>query len=184
MFILCRKLKATKEALRVWARNNFGNGTLKSTLLRQKLIVAQEYMVRNPDNAAAAENKRSIHKQLNDALKVEGKMKRQQLRLKWAHDGDNNTAYFHAAIKIKQAKENISHIYDEFGVLHSDPDEVDQALLNFFKSLLGNKNNFEPDFEKLDLVQVPLVQQEEATNLVIKVTDKEIKDTFFHEQEF
>lgn len=179
MYIFCRKLSATKDALREWAKSKFGSGNLRSSRLEEQLKEAQDQMMAQPRNQDLANKETQLYNDLNQALVTECAMRRQQLRIKWGSEGDRNTKFFHASVKVKHAKSNISSIYDEAGTLHTSPEDVEKAFLSYYTALFGNETNFEPQLDLLANISLPRVTADEAALLVLRVTNDEIKKTLF-----
>jgi exonuclease III len=179
MFKFCRKLKSIKHAIKQWATATFGSGGLLSATLAQQLKIKQDFMMEHPLDVQAADEERQLFLEVNSALKLEANMKRQQLNKKWHDEGDKNTKFYHDSIKVKQARENIHCITDDQGLLHSTPDSVDHAFIQYFTKQYGNQEGFIPSLSLISETVLPHITNLEASFLVRPVTDDEIKSTLF-----
>jgi hypothetical protein len=179
MYKFCRKLKHIKIAIKTWASTTFGTGTLLSTALKEQLKIKQDFMMEHPLNIQASDEERNLHKELKIALTLEASMKMQQLHKRWLDEGDKNTKYFHESLKVKQARENIFRITNEQGTLFSTPDTVDHAFIQHFTNLYGSTNGFFPDLDKISSLDLPSISPQEASSLIMPVTNEEIKATLF-----
>jgi hypothetical protein len=179
MFVLQEKLKDLKAVLKQWAYNKYGKGNGLSASILLKLGEAQKAMMNDVNNSQLSEAEAALSKQYYEALTVEKEMMRQKSRIKWWDKGDRNSAYFHACLKNNQSKENLITVVDKDEVHHSSSDGVQQAFENYFKSLLGNSNNFKPDIESIPSKVLPKLEQNEYNYLCSEVTTAEIHDAMF-----
>jgi hypothetical protein len=62
---------------------------------------------------------------------------KQKARNQWLQLGDQNDSFFHCSIKVQNAKNTITHLWDEHGNRVDDVDQIKQVAKNFYKKLLG-----------------------------------------------
>ncbi|KAK7255793.1 hypothetical protein RIF29_29213 [Crotalaria pallida] len=62
---------------------------------------------------------------------------RQKAKGHWLKDGDQDSSFFHAAIKMRRYRNRILSIRDEFGNIHSDEDAIGSVFLDYYKNLLN-----------------------------------------------
>lgn len=179
MYKFCRKLKRIKQEIKMWASSTFGTGSMLSTTLKEQLQKQQDYMMDHPHDEQATADEAILFNKVNNALSMEANMKRQQLHNKWIVEGDRNTKFFHDALKVKHARENIYRIFDEQGTLCTTDDSVDKAFVEYFTNLLGNTTSFSPDLDQISSLALPCITSHEDNTLIKPVTDEEIKDTLF-----
>ncbi|KAG2689981.1 hypothetical protein I3760_09G165600 [Carya illinoinensis] len=108
-YILTRKLKATKHALKNWNINSFGHiqNTIKN--LTFKLNDLQNALPTH-DSIILEEN---IKENLNEQLRREESLWRQKSRNTWLTTTDLNTKYFHNSTTIRRRKNNINFLKTE-----------------------------------------------------------------------
>ncbi|KAM0901815.1 hypothetical protein ACQ4PT_019723 [Festuca glaucescens] len=63
-------------------------------------------------------------------------MWRQRSRIQWLREGDASTRFFHAKASARRRK-NYIHRIEVDGVVHTDQQDKEDALWNFFQELLG-----------------------------------------------
>lgn len=107
MSILQQKLKATKEALKIWAKNKYGDGDKNSNNLQNQLSAIQLSMLDDPANISLSEQEHKLTQQLSEAMASELSMKKQKLRKEWDLYGDRNSKLYHSTLQVKNAKRNI-----------------------------------------------------------------------------
>ena len=73
-------------------------------------------------------------KGLEVLLNREETMWAQKTKRNWILNGDRNTRYFQTVVRQKRARSRIFHIKDEDGLLLEDPLEIENRLVNHFKS--------------------------------------------------
>ncbi|GJX77165.1 putative RNA-directed DNA polymerase, eukaryota, reverse transcriptase zinc-binding domain protein [Tanacetum coccineum] len=110
-----------------------GDGTKLSSLVKLKLLKAKikEWYVHSKNNERA-------HKQdVLDYLEAQDLI--QKARIKWDSEGDENTKFFHGLVNQKQRSNSIHGVMYE-GSWVSEPHQVKEAFLNFFKA--GSNSSF------------------------------------------
>lgn len=58
----------------------------------------------------------------------------QKARINWIKFGDANTDFFHTSIKLKQAKNSIDEIEDEFGNIVANQQSIAKILIDYFQA--------------------------------------------------
>ncbi|MQM06192.1 hypothetical protein Taro_039013 [Colocasia esculenta] len=114
-YILSQKLKACKEALKIWNKATFG--MVEDSLLqcKQNLQDTQEALQLNPfDDQLITKEKDNCRKYLQ-AMKCEESLIRQKSRENWLTLGDSNTKFFYASIASRRARNHIKKFKDDQG---------------------------------------------------------------------
>lgn len=112
MYKIKIKLKNTKNALKIWSRNTFGNGCKLSSDIRIQLEQTQKETLANPTDLSLLTKEHAVYELLLKALDDENGMVKQKLGRDFFFSGDRNTEFFHRSLKIKQAKAQITLIID------------------------------------------------------------------------
>ncbi|GJR55966.1 RNA-directed DNA polymerase, eukaryota [Tanacetum coccineum] len=87
---------------------------------------------------------------------------RQKSRIKWAHEGDENTKFFHTLLNKKSQKQNIRGlIWNE--VWSNEPEVIKSAAFNHFIDRFKEPNNHMPKFhsslfQKLDRCEINFLE--------------------------
>ncbi|GJR09099.1 hypothetical protein Tco_0791751 [Tanacetum coccineum] len=176
MFKVVKKLKSLKKPLN---QLNWKHGNLfdKANALRDKLKVDQKEYENDPFNK---EKRCAAIKTLEEYSNVsadELKLLHQKAKVKWLLEGDKNTAYFHSILKKRKHKSRVESICDEKGD-RFEGEEVANQIVKHFHDFLGVARPVSPLDQLGDIVQKKL-SIEDAKEMIVEVTDKEIKDAIF-----
>ncbi|XP_074319945.1 uncharacterized protein LOC141656786 [Silene latifolia] len=96
----------------------------------------------------------------------------------WISEGDNNTKYFQSVIKGRHCMNKVLRIRGLNGNLCTDPSHIQNAFLEYYKTLLGTSDEVIP-------VNLVVVQQgriftpEHCSTLLRPITDAEIREAIF-----
>ncbi|XP_071703896.1 uncharacterized protein [Rutidosis leptorrhynchoides] len=133
------RLKNVKNDLKIWSKREFGN--LEDEIIELKKSVAmledlaESGKIRDEDHARWLENRiRWVEKE-----KTKTGMLKQKARIRWILDGDENSKYFHSAIRRKLNKCNIQGLCIN-GSWCDEPPLIKHTVLEHFKSIFGRKN--------------------------------------------
>lgn len=74
---------------------------------------------------------------------VEESIAKQKSRVQWLNLGDANTAFYHACVKNRQARNNIGRLTDSNGDIIQSPEEVKAEILKFYKGLPGSSLSYQ-----------------------------------------
>ncbi|KAL6205977.1 hypothetical protein ACLB2K_023228 [Fragaria x ananassa] len=72
--------------------------------------------------------------QVHVALALQEKFFCDKSRVKWLTEGDRNTSFFHAMVKVHQLKQSLSIMRDG-GCIIDDPKDISDHVVNYFKDL-------------------------------------------------
>ncbi|KAL0290583.1 UNVERIFIED_CONTAM: hypothetical protein Sradi_7046800 [Sesamum radiatum] len=146
MYKLQQKIYRTKELLKRWNREVFGNVFTTVEHAKQEAEEAEKNFDRDPSEAnLIALNK--CNAALVHTLSLESEYWRQKSNCKWLEDGERNTKYFHSLVKKKRLKSTIHRIFEENQEI-SDPDQIKDSAARYFENLLSgiSHRNDTPDF--------------------------------------
>ncbi|KAK3193079.1 hypothetical protein Dsin_024389 [Dipteronia sinensis] len=97
---------------------------------------------------------RRIESQLDTLLGQEGKFLQQRAKQKWLKSGDRNTKFFHSKATDRRRRNRIQKLFDSSGITHTNEEEIQKVLLNYFSVLFQHSNpSCEQWKELLDSVQ-------------------------------
>ncbi|XP_062088908.1 uncharacterized protein LOC133795473 [Humulus lupulus] len=103
----------------------------------------------------------------------------QKAKATWVMNGDENTAIFHASLKVRRLQNRIYSIQSEQGNWVDTADGVQRAFLDYYKNLLGTKM---PSRRKVSQAIVDLgpgISEEHSRLLSIPFTAQEVKEALF-----
>ncbi|XP_026436380.1 uncharacterized protein LOC113334256 [Papaver somniferum] len=176
-FIFLQKLKNLKKVLSEWNWSIFGNINTKIKEAEVKVQKAMELSDQNPlnedllANLVAAQNEYATREvQANTLMRLES-------RAKWIKDGSANTAYFHARMKIRQARNTISELEDADGNIISDQSQIANILVKHFQQKF-EAQNVDVSEELLDVIP-SVITNEDQEMLDSIPTTEEIKKIVF-----
>ena len=174
---MSRKLKNVKACLKSFNFHTFSNLQGKVVQARADLAHSQAALLDNPTDPGLVRNE-SLHlKVFYDLAIAEEGMLKQKSRIQWLKLGDQNTNFFHKAVKARNSRKSIKTITLENGSRTTDPDAIKQECVSHFKEVLGN-NWVEPN--QLASGNVDMAWSAEHLGILNNgVTNDEIKKTIF-----
>ncbi|XP_071739945.1 uncharacterized protein [Rutidosis leptorrhynchoides] len=130
--IFRNKLKNVKLALKQWSKSTFGSLDKEIEELKKKAcdweLVAESRTLNDEERASWIE----VRKQWIEKDTIKMNMAREKSRVKWIHEGDENTKFFHSVFKRRHSRKNIRGLNIN-GNWSEDPIEVKQAAFDHFK---------------------------------------------------
>lgn len=110
MYVVMKKLKAVKQALKLWNKTTFGNIQQEMNTLRAELAKVQTLIQADPLNHELAVKENSISTQLQRKLDDEESFLKQKSRVDWLHLDDRNSKFFDASMVTRKARNSIKEI--------------------------------------------------------------------------
>ncbi|XP_060200470.1 uncharacterized protein LOC132628726 [Lycium barbarum] len=102
------------------------------TQFRGRLKEVQEEITTNLFDQALITEEREILQAIELWEAINERVLKQKSRAIWINYGDNNSKYFFAHLKARQARNRISSIYNEQGAKLMDPSLIQQELMGVF----------------------------------------------------
>ena len=103
MYRLTRKLKRVKAILRDFNFYSFGKLCERVMDARETLNQAQSALLNNPSNPMLIDNEKKFLKAYHDLDYAEEGFLKKKSRVQWLKLGDQNTRFFHKAIKARNS---------------------------------------------------------------------------------
>ncbi|KAL2930690.1 LINE-1 retrotransposable element ORF2 protein [Bienertia sinuspersici] len=104
---------------------------------------------------------------------------KQKAKIQWIRDGDENSALFHSSIKRRRLQNNVYAIKDHQGNWQDTPVGVEQAFVNYYQELLGQKMEGRWEVKREIVQQGPVLNDQQQERLITTFTDEDIKKAFF-----
>lgn len=169
------RLKAVKEAMKGLHNRAYSNARQKVDDYRQRLkcIQAQSDL---QQNVQLQLEERELYNQYRHWSKVDDSIMKQKSRIDWMTHRDTNSKLFFTATKVRKARNNISILYNDQGVLLTKPEEIQEEIVGFYRSLLGTAA---PIIQAIDLQTVRAgasLSLEARSRLLVPITKQEIND--------
>ena len=103
---------------------------------RQALCQAQSAVLNSPSNPMLRENEKSCLKNYHDLAVAEEGFLKQKSRVQWLKLGDQNTSFFHKAVKAHNARSALKVITMANGSRTEDPVAIKQEAVRHFQGIL------------------------------------------------
>ncbi|XP_021858845.2 uncharacterized protein [Spinacia oleracea] len=133
MFQVVQKLKNVKITLKVLNTEGFGEIEVKEYKASQTLNTLQTALHLNPSDGELADREKVALQEYNLAHKAYLSFLAHKAKVDWVKGGDDNTALFHRSIRQRQIHNTIFSIKDMHGNWTSDPAQVLDAFLEYYK---------------------------------------------------
>lgn len=182
MAVLYKKLRNLKRHLKDFNRSYFGDVHAKVDALQTQLAQIQtEILESNCMSSEIMEKEIAIRVELLEAMDKEEKLLRQKSRVAWLKAGDQNTSFFHKAVKIRNARTSIRVLYTNSGSKLEDIHQIKAEAVNFYQSLLGEKDASVAGTSATQLSSIlkKKISQAQQQLLVSPITEEEIKSALF-----
>lgn len=165
------KLAMCRRAICKWSKTFYEDSRRALETLK---ILLDEAMSSNTPNE---EMIYQLNNQILHNYKREEEFWRQRSRQLWLTLGDENTSYFHASTKGRQARNRLSVMEDENGLPCFEEEQITAVICNFYNKLFTSSG--------LDCVQIvdealkPCITQQMNDLLIREPTSTEIKEATF-----
>uniref|UniRef100_A0A2N9EXD0 Reverse transcriptase domain-containing protein n=1 Tax=Fagus sylvatica TaxID=28930 RepID=A0A2N9EXD0_FAGSY len=168
--ILSKKLKALKADLRQWNKDVFGDvGVRKGELMReiQQLDALEESRTLSVEERTSREDRRG---ELHKVMDLDEISWRQKSRVLWLKEGDRNTKFFHRMANSHRRNNFIGCLNIE-GTVTSDPKEVEEGIVQYYKHLYCESTPWRPTLNGLPF---KTLVSEEANSLILPFGEDEV----------
>lgn len=93
-------------------------------MAKDRLDLAQQEVFSTYGKSGSMARAIGCLKEYTSLALAEGAFLKQKSRNKWLQLGDQNIAYFHKLVKVRNSKNNLSHLLDEHGHKVEDADKI------------------------------------------------------------
>lgn len=173
VFIWETKLKQTRQALKLWAKNNYQEPEIVKKDLKKNLESVQLNIEAQGLTQQAKENEIRLYAQLRQIAREEEIKWRIKSRQLWLRDGDKNTSYFHKQATVRKTRNAVSTIKDSEGKNHDTHESIKAAATSHFKKLL-TEDKSEEDYSSLLQHMTSNVTQEINSKLIQEIEEEEV----------
>ncbi|GJU49824.1 hypothetical protein Tco_1219379, partial [Tanacetum coccineum] len=175
MYKVVKKLKLLKQPFRKLLYDH-GNIHQNVDLLRVELDRVQADLDRDPSNVSLRDEEAAYVIAYNNALLLQERFLKQRAKVQWLKEGDNNSAFFHKAVKSRVSRSRIDVVSNSEGVLFEN-DQVPIAFTTHYEVFLGQPGVTQP-LDTLGLFPTKLTGND-ALYMVRNVSEVEVKDAMF-----
>ncbi|XP_019260707.1 PREDICTED: uncharacterized protein LOC109238677 [Nicotiana attenuata] len=142
--------------------------------LKHKLGEIQDKLAEDLFNGSLINEEKEILIEMEKWGTIHERVLRQKSRATWISLEVSNTRFFHAHMKARQARNRISSIQNEQGVLITDPKLIQQEFLQFFKKLLGTAAEELPYIDTTVARNGPCLTIDQQKDLIKPFTTEEV----------
>ncbi|XP_074271474.1 uncharacterized protein LOC141595408 [Silene latifolia] len=143
MFNVVKKLKALKPMLKDLNKECYADIENATKIAESELAAVQVQINSDPQNAELIQKELDITAKLKQLQPARISLLKQKAKTQWLEDGDSNTAYFHGVIRKRFNLNKVIQIENQRGVIFSDSKGIQDALLDYYESLLGSRKSTE-----------------------------------------
>ena len=123
-------------ALKTFNFHSFGKLRERVVDVREKLNQVQSKLLNNLTDPLLMDDERKCLKEYHDFAYAEEGFLKQKSRVQWLKLGDQNTNYFHKAVKARNARNAIKIITSGNGCSIEDPVAIKEEAVRYFKDIL------------------------------------------------
>ncbi|KAK7256565.1 hypothetical protein RIF29_30019 [Crotalaria pallida] len=150
MYRFNRKLKQVRDALIQLNKDKFSNIDKKELAIKGQLDDAQRRLHADPNNSVFQRQEKDLYMLYRDISQKNFLFLKQKAKQKWIHEGDQNTAFFHKAIKSRCYRNRVMRVTDIHGNLCTSNSDIQQAFLDYYGDLFnGNHKEWKVTSEEM-----------------------------------
>ena len=179
MYRLTRKLKRVKSILKAFNFHSFGKLHERVVEARETLNQAQSSLLYNPSDPMLIDNEKKCLKAYHELGYAEEGFLKQKSRVQWLKLGDQNTSFFHKAVKARNGRNTIKVITSASGCRIDDPEVIKQEEVGHFYDVLCSDGSSNIQFEYLDNLDGFVWSPQHIDTLNRVITHEEVKKTMF-----
>ncbi|OMO83067.1 hypothetical protein COLO4_22714 [Corchorus olitorius] len=174
---MVQKLKITRNELRKWNKEVFGDVFRRKRILEERLTELQQGLGVKQNT----EEERAARKELQDVLEQEQLMWYQKSRANWFVHGERNTKFYHTVTKRRRARNRITSIQGKNGQVLETTEEIELEFLNHFKEVYTNQGEASEQEirQTLQVLDMPKLADEHVEILERQFTEVEVREATF-----
>ncbi|XP_060968731.1 uncharacterized protein LOC133036230 [Cannabis sativa] len=175
---LVKKMLRVKHVLKKFNREEVGDVEKLYNQCKADFITAQESLAKDPNNSLLLQEENRLGHEYAAALKQYTCFLRQQSKVSWLQNGEDNTKYFHSLMK-KRKLENRITTFESHGQIVDDYSEVVEHFLNHFRNFMGKKSSATRRLNQDCIQQGRTLTLEQQAKLIRPFTEKDVKKAMF-----
>ncbi|MDV3143360.1 MAG: hypothetical protein Q8761_02940, partial [Sweet potato little leaf phytoplasma] len=144
------RLRALKKELKMWNQEVFGDFRLRKKEILGRIKAIDDLEEEGRLEEGLKEESLALKMELADVVLKETSSWHQKVKIKWAKDGDNNSAFFHRWANGRKSKNFIDSLENENGEKLKGEKKIEEEILSFFSNLCGPLVESKPFVEGLD----------------------------------
>ena len=138
MLRVSQKLKALKQVIREFGRDNYSDLEKRTREAHERLTQAQSRTLQSPTSYNANEEM-ELQRRWQILVNAEESFFLQRSRVTWLKEGDLNTSYFHKMASSRQALNHIHFLFDCNGTRIDSQIGIQDHCVDYFKNVFGGE---------------------------------------------
>ena len=179
MYRLTHKLKSVKATLKAFNFHSFAKLSERVVDAKESLNQAQYELLNNPYDPLLVDNEKRCLKAFQDLACAEEGFRKQKSRIEWLKLGDQNTSFFHKAIKARNARNVIKVITLANGCRIEDTEVIKQEAVAHFKNIMCSDGPSSDHNHYLDNLDGLTWSPQHLDSLNSRISQEEIKSAIF-----
>ncbi|XP_016446644.1 uncharacterized protein LOC107771714 [Nicotiana tabacum] len=139
----------------------------------QELVITQEN-IHMKGNTKLLVKERELIQNLEKWSMVEESALQQKSKANWIKLRDSNTKFFSSLIKERTQRKQIIELTSLNNKKLSEPKEIKEEIVNFYKVLMGSASHTLPVVNKITMRKGPTILHQQRIRLCAEVTEQEI----------
>ncbi|XP_075080308.1 uncharacterized protein LOC142165830 [Nicotiana tabacum] len=135
----------------------------------------EKYMLNSQWSDNLVEKERTTLQNLEKWSLFEENIMKKKSRVKWIQLGDSNTKYFSVVVKERSQKKLIKEITSLEGMTLTEPNDIQEEIVNFYKSLIGSSTEKLPAINIVNMKAVLTLTQQQKLDLISPVSKEKIQ---------
>ncbi|KAH0705731.1 hypothetical protein KY285_010268 [Solanum tuberosum] len=179
IFQLVGKLYRLKKVLLCINKEKFGDIERKAEEAKEELRQCQLKLRRNPTNNSLIDHELEITKKYGKFKEARDQFLKQKTKIQWIQEGDQNTKFYHNYIKARRNTNRVFAIKDKYDERQERMEGISKAFLAYYKELIGQSNMKRKHVCREILMNGPMVNEEQCTQLKAMFTENYVKEAIW-----
>lgn len=130
MFVVAKKLKNGKQALKGLHRKYFAKINDSADHIRKELHDIQDQLMLHPRNHVLQETEKKLQLEYKAITQSELLLLKQKAKVEWLKNGDTNSSFLHTRVKERQIECRISSLQQADGSLLTENADIDKKFVS------------------------------------------------------
>ncbi|XP_010666428.1 uncharacterized protein LOC104883583 [Beta vulgaris subsp. vulgaris] len=178
IFQVVSKLMLLKKEFKILNKTQYGDVSVQDALTYNTMIEARKVLHNHPEDMRLRRQEKEAREAYHVAHRNYTSFLSKKAKVRWLTEGDDNTKHFHQSIKLRRVHNRINTIRKEDGSWANTSDEVLEAFVEYYQSLLGSRNAVKK-IEPTIIAKGSVLSTQQQMELTLNFTNEEIKNALF-----
>ncbi|XP_074293044.1 uncharacterized protein LOC141619940 [Silene latifolia] len=178
MYMVVKRMKTMKQDLKNLNRDTFHDVEKNAHIMLMTLHNIQEELQLRPSDPQLIE----VEQEAADGYRALDEARyaflAQKAKVNWLEEGDDNTAFFHSAIKKRRMSNKVVQIEDENGIVLTQIQDINYTFERYYINLLGASCSVK-GVHRPTIRQGTILNEEHHRCLARAVTGEEVRRAIF-----